>query len=241
MDLKAIPTNYANCNFRSRLEARWAVFFDELGLEWIYEPQGYAFRGLRYLCDFYLPTLELWVEVKGMAPTPADRLKCKRMAEGSEKRLALLVGSIPEDSSDDCLSVTMFWPDGDSAVAFWGKCQRCGRIDMFIARRCSCAENDTASDSTDTGTAKLLLGSIRGAGAQLLLDTDDSVLVGFPERTPDDQKRSITDVVHRFQNEFRSLLRAEEWSVDPDAEAILDAYGMARGARFEQYAEEVPF
>ncbi len=37
----ALPTKYAGITFRSRLEARWAVFFDTLGIEWEYEPQGY--------------------------------------------------------------------------------------------------------------------------------------------------------------------------------------------------------
>lgn len=30
--IKAIETSYAGCRFRSRLEARWAVFFDTLGI-----------------------------------------------------------------------------------------------------------------------------------------------------------------------------------------------------------------
>lgn len=65
--LAAIETNYAGCRFRSRLEARWAVFFDHLGVEWQYEPQGYTIGplGTPYLPDFWLPASRLWVEVKG--------------------------------------------------------------------------------------------------------------------------------------------------------------------------------
>jgi hypothetical protein len=37
----AIPTEYKGVKFRSRLEAKWAIFFDTLGIEWEYEPQGY--------------------------------------------------------------------------------------------------------------------------------------------------------------------------------------------------------
>lgn len=36
--IKAIPTTYAGVNFRSRLEARWAAFFDLCGWAWDYEP-----------------------------------------------------------------------------------------------------------------------------------------------------------------------------------------------------------
>lgn len=36
--IKPIPTSYAGVDFRSRLEARWAAFFDLAGLTWDYEP-----------------------------------------------------------------------------------------------------------------------------------------------------------------------------------------------------------
>jgi len=67
--INAIDTEYAGCRFRSRLEARWAVYFDALGIAWQYEPQGFHLsapgKSGTYLPDFYLPALDLWVEVKG--------------------------------------------------------------------------------------------------------------------------------------------------------------------------------
>lgn len=36
--IKAIPTRYRHVLFRSRLEARWAAFFDLIHWEWEYEP-----------------------------------------------------------------------------------------------------------------------------------------------------------------------------------------------------------
>ncbi len=42
----AIETHYAGCRFRSRLEARWAVFFDAIGIEWQYEPQGFEIESV---------------------------------------------------------------------------------------------------------------------------------------------------------------------------------------------------
>src|SRR5262245_20844714 len=73
LSIQAIETHYAGCRFRSRLEARWAVFFDYLGIRWEYEPEGFEVEnGKRYLPDFYLPGLSHYVEVKGddsMAPT----------------------------------------------------------------------------------------------------------------------------------------------------------------------------
>lgn len=40
--IKAIQTKYKGYNFRSRLEARWAVFFDALKIEWAYEEEGFS-------------------------------------------------------------------------------------------------------------------------------------------------------------------------------------------------------
>lgn len=70
--LKAIETTYAGCRFRSRLEARWAVFLDSLGIVWEYEPQGYTVGpdATPYLPDFWLPEMKLWAEVKGQLDQP---------------------------------------------------------------------------------------------------------------------------------------------------------------------------
>lgn len=76
MNVAAIETAYKGYRFRSRLEARWAVFFDALGLRWEYEKEGFGLPSGRYLPDFWLPTpwgeypaAGLWVEIKGIDPT----------------------------------------------------------------------------------------------------------------------------------------------------------------------------
>ena len=51
--MKAIETMYNGYRFRSRLEARWAVFFDALGVKYEYEPEGFLLpSGKCYLPDF---------------------------------------------------------------------------------------------------------------------------------------------------------------------------------------------
>lgn len=63
--IKAIETKFDGHLFRSRLEARWAVVFKELGLIYEYESEGYDLGALGwYLPDFYLPSLKLWIETK---------------------------------------------------------------------------------------------------------------------------------------------------------------------------------
>ena len=72
MNIKAIETTYNGYRFRSRLEARWAVFFDQLGIRYKYEEYGFEAHGYKWLPDFYLPDVCAWVEVKGGTPSGAD-------------------------------------------------------------------------------------------------------------------------------------------------------------------------
>lgn len=111
MDIKPIPTYYKGYLFRSRLEARWAVFFDACGVEWEYEPEGFDLgNGEKYLPDFLLHGVvgraegDLYVEVKGKM-TAKDAKKIIRFAtlgkkelfntSGKSKTAILVVGEIP--------------------------------------------------------------------------------------------------------------------------------------------------
>jgi hypothetical protein len=66
--LNVKPTEYSGVLFRSRLEARWAVFFDALDIRWEYEYERFSTifeeEELSYLPDFYLKDFDTWVEVK---------------------------------------------------------------------------------------------------------------------------------------------------------------------------------
>ncbi len=84
--IKAIPTKYAGHTFKSRLEARVAVFFDQLHLSWEYEPEGYdlPINGW-YLPDFLLKKddklkYDIWVECKGKKPTIEEDNKLNELA-----------------------------------------------------------------------------------------------------------------------------------------------------------------
>jgi hypothetical protein len=65
--LAPIETIYNGYRFRSRLEARWAIFFDESGVKYEYEKEGYDLGDAGwYLPDFYLPEIRdgVFIEVK---------------------------------------------------------------------------------------------------------------------------------------------------------------------------------
>lgn len=71
MSIRAIETQYKGYRFRSRLEARWAVFLETLKIKWAYETEGYSADGIGYLPDFELSVpidnndaLPVFVEIK---------------------------------------------------------------------------------------------------------------------------------------------------------------------------------
>lgn len=104
MAIKPIETEYKGYKFRSRLEARWAVFFDALGVQYEYEPEGFNLgNDLYYLPDFLLYNvitryaqgdahIDLYVEVKGK-PNEKDALK---IHEFSKTYPIWVVGNIPD-------------------------------------------------------------------------------------------------------------------------------------------------
>lgn len=156
--MKAIQTEYKGYKFRSRLEARWAVFFDSLEIEWVYEPEGYVLNnGKYYLPDFLLPDIRpgvyfnhyesLYIEVKGTS-SKSD----KPVEFGSSSTpIALLEGEIPYSELEANMRL-----DGDRYEIFtdvWDgsylfcECIKCGTIGfefLGLAERlpCSCPKGN---------------------------------------------------------------------------------------------------
>lgn len=93
MAIKAIKTKYNGLEFRSQLEAQWAVFIDAAKKAYEYEPQGFKTKdGLWYKPDFCIHNVKyyignyftiiptLWLEVKGVM-TKKDMAKILSFAE----------------------------------------------------------------------------------------------------------------------------------------------------------------
>ena len=129
--MKPIEAIYNGYRFRSRLEARWAVFFDELKIEYKYEVEGFDIDGDWYLPDFWMPEWNCWVEIKPDIPKlheydsdkkssiffqKNDYKRCQKLAEGSGK-IVMLVGGSPwvkeDDAHKNCheYGITLFCPD----------------------------------------------------------------------------------------------------------------------------------
>lgn len=79
--IKPIETVYRGYRFRSRLEARWAVFFDTLGVRWEYEQEGYDLGDSGwYLPDFQLSEYGWWVEIKPTRASVGDEDKYEALS-----------------------------------------------------------------------------------------------------------------------------------------------------------------
>jgi hypothetical protein len=144
--LKAIETRYKGYRFRSRLEARWAVFFDALGLAWEYEVEGYDL-GLAgwYLPDFWLPddqgvyACPVWVEVKGDRPTFEEIHKAEELSTQSNGVVIIVVGTPGSEDiyalyrDNDKLGILN--PDnGSKGYPIWEKALCCNQLSVRQAR-----------------------------------------------------------------------------------------------------------
>lgn len=72
--IKPIETCAYGNRFRSRLEARWAVFLTTLEVRWEYEREGYVTDAGPYLPDFWLPEVRggIWLEIKPFTTPEVD-------------------------------------------------------------------------------------------------------------------------------------------------------------------------
>ena len=105
--MQAIETRYSGILFRSRLEARWALYFDLLGIEWLYEMEGFKLEsGEIYLPDFYLPPpLDIFCEVK-----PYKQTDNRWNLFTNEHKLLLLFGKV------NSYPLTLMYKSGEQLV-----------------------------------------------------------------------------------------------------------------------------
>lgn len=92
-DIEVKQTEYRGIVFRSRTEARWAVFLDHIGAEWEYEPEGFHLASGLYLPDFYIRTWDVFLEIKGADASRLERVRCQQLAVGTRRRVLLASGA----------------------------------------------------------------------------------------------------------------------------------------------------
>ena len=131
-DIKPIETVYNGYRFRSRLEARWAVFFDAMGIKYEYEPEGVEFEdGTKYLPDFLLYVWHrshtdewepIYAEVKGLM----GENDLHKIELFSEHYPIIVLGNLPANQygyqrafDEDFRFHSYIYMDGDTYPAFF--------------------------------------------------------------------------------------------------------------------------
>jgi hypothetical protein len=143
--IKAIDTIYRGYRFRSRLEARWAVFMDAINVRFEYEGEGFAFDGVAYLPDFFLPDMNCFLEIKPTDPSEEEARKAELLCEHTGKNVYILVGQ----PSCPCHDTPNQWYGNNSQMhayeyfewdvpressvgydhhLLWCECPKCGKI-----------------------------------------------------------------------------------------------------------------
>ncbi len=120
MATRAIVTSYGGRYFRSRLEARWAVFFDAAGVAWEYEPEGFELPSGLCLPDFRIhPGGDLgpvWFETRSWTrPAAGERPDPCWPELVRETGRVLLVARGMHQPGDECgrfHSAKAYGPDG---------------------------------------------------------------------------------------------------------------------------------
>ena len=135
-----IPTMYRGVQFRSRLEAKWAVFFDLVGWPWLYEPL--YLRG--YVPDFVLQLHQpVLVEVKPALSRADMGEAVAKIDRSGWEREAIVVGVSPGVLASDHFSGTSVlgllrevhnedgWHEHDWSTASILLCPKCNRMSFL--------------------------------------------------------------------------------------------------------------
>lgn len=140
--IAAVPMWYRDTLFRSTLEADWAATFDEFGWGWTYEPMAIRVNGgAPYLCDFHLPAMDVWAEVKGPHDERIDKVRAlaRELDDDSDDLRKALVVILRAAGPGNCATWEAPLPGMDIVIAHCPSCDTLGLLDtggIWLCRRC---------------------------------------------------------------------------------------------------------
>lgn len=169
-----IITAYGDEIFASRTEARWAAFFDALHISWLYEPWTVNIEMPGYTPDFFLSTLQTWVEIKGEPPSIRQIEKLRRLAVVTELPAYLLWGVCAPSRGEAESGAIYASPTGEWWGAYgWRECTGCGLVRPDHLRCPGDCESRTRESPM----------SLRGAYVQAVTASLGEVCHWYPPRT----------------------------------------------------------
>jgi hypothetical protein len=152
---KARRTVWNGYLFRSRLEARWSIFFEYLQIDYLYEPKTFPMpNDTHYTPDFYLPAYKMWLEIKPTYPTEEERTKAKMLSnmfhhDKSGNRVFLFYGNVFAPfikKHIDGGKAIEFTIKGENEPVAWTQCNMCSKFS--VGYRCQPTCHPTANGNS---------------------------------------------------------------------------------------------
>lgn len=137
---------YNGIEFRSKLESKTAQALDNIGIPYVYEPDGYKLsNGMWYRPDFYLTDAKQFIECKGVMSSE-DSAKIVGLVEDTGRSVLVL-------SYDNAMLVLRSWyvPANEiraCADVYLAKCVKCGALwfyseeDTYECSACGAYDGD---------------------------------------------------------------------------------------------------
>lgn len=164
--MNVLPTKFHGIEYRSRTEAMWAAYFWFTKTEFIYEPEAFnlGVAGC-YLPDFFLPSLDSFVEIKPTFVMSGRESPCAELAIASNKKVILIHGRPKVFGQDGCdyENPQCFFPDGGADHPYWPcVCPHCGAFGFEYsgwAGRLKCCKQ-SSGDRDPNHEAKIIADAV---------------------------------------------------------------------------------
>jgi hypothetical protein len=141
--MKVFEVEYNNYTFRSKTEAKWAKLFDVLEIEYVFEPDTYVLdiindnnkrKSIRYLPDFYLPSLDIYLEIKNNGKNRPNMDECQKaflLSTQAKKRVIILFGEMKYETNFMLGNFFCYHPNGTFDMHYrLTRCTKCNLIDF---------------------------------------------------------------------------------------------------------------
>ncbi len=140
--VQTVAAVYKGYRFRSRLEARWAIFFEALGVPYECNPEGFLTSdGLRYEPSFWLPVQECWVDADRCVGHALPHTAASAVAAETCSPIYIFCAPIrPLSNGWPARNGTILAPapfairqhvdGGCSAPYVWSRCPVCDKLDL---------------------------------------------------------------------------------------------------------------
>lgn len=148
--MKVLETEYNGTLYRSRTEARWAVFMDAIGFPFVYEPEGFDLgKDGWYIPDFYLPSIDWFMEVKPDVVVPGRSSPTEALCLSAKKPVITFCGmpTMPGFHDERNDSGYVHFTDGCDDQYWFCCCPHCKVVGIQFNGRsdridCDCPKSD---------------------------------------------------------------------------------------------------